>query len=117
MRTATSPRASIARPPAQAARSTIGARTSATAARRGRSPMPRALRPGGGLASAESPAAAGERGERVAEVVSAKVGPERIREDELGIRELPEQEVRDALLARGADEQVGVRHLRRCQAT
>ena len=38
----------------------------------------------------------------------AEVGPEGRREDQLGIRPLPEQEVAGALLAPGADDQVGV---------
>src|SRR5438094_520451 len=39
----------------------------------------------------------------------AEVGPERRRHPELGIGDLPQQEVRDAHLAARADEQVGIR--------
>ena len=47
--------------------------------------------------------------------VRAEVGPERVHEHELGVRGLPEEEVRDALLAGGADDEVGVRELRRVE--
>ena len=53
--------------------------------------------------------------ERLAQVLLAEVGPERVHEDELGVGELPEQEVRDPQLARRADEQVRVGHLRRVE--
>ena len=49
--------------------------------------------------------------ERRAEVVGAEVGPERVGEDELRVRRLPEQEVRDPELARGADEKVDLGEL------
>ena len=44
--------------------------------------------------------------ERCPQVVGAEVGPERVGEDELGVRRLPEHEVRDPELARRADQQV-----------
>src|SRR4051794_2692022 len=40
------------------------------------------------------------------------IGPEHVLEDELGIGRLPEQEVGQALLARGADDEVGIGHVR-----
>src|SRR5512137_389471 len=42
-----------------------------------------------------------------------EVGPERVAEIELRIRQVPEQEIADALLATGADEQI--RFGRACQ--
>src|SRR5919204_232454 len=47
-----------------------------------------------------------------AQVVAAEVGPELFHEDKLGIRKLPQEEIRDPELTRCADQQVGVRHLR-----
>ena len=58
----------------------------------------------------------GERRERVAEVIGAEVGPERVGEDELGVGRLPEHEVRDPELARGADQEVDLGQLRRIEA-
>src|SRR4051812_40688005 len=49
------------------------------------------------------------RGDRFAEGLGAEIGPQRVGEIELGVRELPQQEVGDALLAARADEQVGLR--------
>ena len=46
-----------------------------------------------------------------AEPLLAEVGPERVVEHELGVGRLPEQEVRDPLLARGADHEVGIGEL------
>ena len=46
----------------------------------------------------------------------AEVGPERLREDELGVRRLPQQEVREPLLARRPDEEVDLGQLRRREA-
>src|SRR5262245_2798505 len=44
------------------------------------------------------------------ELSLAEVGPQGVGHVDLGIGELPEQEVRDAHLAAGADEQVRIRH-------
>src|SRR5215469_14901662 len=44
------------------------------------------------------------------EVDAAEVGPEAIGDEDLGVGDLPEKEVGDALLAGGADEEVGVGH-------
>src|SRR3954451_18747567 len=57
-----------------------------------------------GLASAEAPAPLRVRGERLPELALAEVRPEPVDEDELGVGELPEQEVRDAQLAGGPDD-------------
>src|SRR5262245_66625223 len=46
--------------------------------------------------------------ERRAQVVGAEVGPQRVDETELGVGELPQQEVREPLLAAGTDEQIDV---------
>ena len=43
-------------------------------------------------------------------MVAAEVWPQHIREDELAVGELPQQEVRDAVLAGRANHHVGVRH-------
>src|SRR5689334_11968416 len=56
--------------------------------------------------AAEAALAALVRRDRLAEGLGAEVGPERVGEVELGVRELPQQEVGDALLAAGADEEV-----------
>src|SRR3954463_12312671 len=50
-----------------------------------------------------------DRGPQVATVV---VRPQRVLEHQFGVRRLPQQEVRDALLAAGANEEIDVRHLR-----
>src|SRR5689334_20796813 len=40
-----------------------------------------------------------------------EIGPQRVGEIKLGVGQLPEQEVADALLAAGADEQIGLRRV------
>src|SRR4029077_17609125 len=67
------------------------------------------------LPTAESSTAARIIRKRGPQVTGVEVGPELVREDKLRVRELPEQEVRDALLTAGADQQVGIRQLRRVQ--
>src|SRR2546426_1000847 len=57
----------------------------------------------------EAPVAALVVGDGAIEIRGAEVGPERRRHPELGIGDLPQQEVRDAHLAARADEQVGIR--------
>ena len=49
------------------------------------------------------------------EPLLAEVGPEGVVEDELGVGRLPEQEVRDPLLARGPDHEVGICELGRVE--
>src|SRR5512134_174367 len=56
--------------------------------------------------AAEAPLAPAVRGERFFERRGIEVGPQRLGEVELGVGELPQQEVADALLAAGADEEV-----------
>ncbi len=52
---------------------------------------------------------------RDAEALLAEVGPQRVVEDELGVRRLPEQEVRDPLLAGGADDEIRIGELGRVE--
>src|SRR5437870_5781235 len=47
-------------------------------------------------------------GDRVVELLRTEVGPERVREQQLGVGALPEQEVRDSFLAGRPDDQVGI---------
>src|SRR5665213_1070640 len=54
-------------------------------------------------------------GEGFEQMDAAKVGPEPVGDEDLGVGDLPEQEVRDALLAAGANDQIGVRHVRRVE--
>ena len=41
-------------------------------------------------------------------MAAAEVGPERVGDPDLGVRDLPEQEVADAHLAARADQQIGI---------
>ena len=65
--------------------------------------------------AAEAAAAARVLGEGLPEVPLAEVGPERVHEHELRVGELPEEEVRDPQLPRGADQKVGLGHLGRVE--
>src|SRR5207245_11470462 len=49
--------------------------------------------------------------DRRPELLRPEVGPERVGEHVLGVRGLPEEEVRGAALAGSADDEVRVRHL------
>ena len=51
-------------------------------------------------------------GDGFEEVDAAEVGPEAVGDEDLGVGDLPEEEVGDALLAGGADDEVGVGHVR-----
>ena len=62
----------------------------------------------GGVSPAESAVALGVVADRAQEVDLAQVGAERLDEVELAVRGLPEQEVAEPLLARRADDEVGV---------
>src|SRR5580698_1514600 len=64
-----------------------------------------------GVDGAEAADPALEVDDRLVEVTPAHVGPEDLGEDQLAVGQLPEQEVRDAGLARGANDQVGVGHV------
>src|SRR5271165_81908 len=71
--------------------------------------------------SAESPTAepaatVGELRQRLLERGACEVGPQLVAEDELGVGRLPKQVVREAALTAGADDQVGVVHLRGVEA-
>src|SRR5438270_10699036 len=67
------------------------------------------------LAATEPPPALPELGERGLEGLAREVGPQLVAEDELGVGRLPEQVVGQALLAAGADDEVGVVHLGRVE--
>src|SRR6478672_9285353 len=54
--------------------------------------------------------AATELGDGPFEMLLAEVGPQGVDEHQLGIGALPEQEIADALLAAGADQEVGIGH-------
>src|SRR3954469_5051224 len=77
----------------------------------GRPPRRRAGR-SAGSSSAEAPAPPCVLGEGLPEMTLAEVRPERVHEDELRVRELPEEEVRDAELPGGADQEIRLGHLR-----
>src|SRR5262249_60100421 len=49
------------------------------------------------------------------EVLPPEVGPENVRDPDLGVRDLPQQEVRDPHLAARADEEVGIGLARRVE--
>src|SRR5215208_162097 len=63
------------------------------------------------LDSAAAPVAAREGSDGSAELLGGEVRPERIRDVELGVGDLPEQEVRDPQLPAGADHEVHLRCL------
>src|SRR5919198_1617459 len=107
---ATAPSATTHHPPSQTRPRTTGSRPTATTMR-----DQNALRRGL-LSAAEAAAAARIVLQGGAELRLAEVRPQGVDEDELGVRELPEQEVRDAKLARRPDQQVRIRHVRLVQA-
>ena len=61
--------------------------------------------------AAEAPLALPIPIDRGVERGGVEIGPQHVGEIELGVGELPQQEVRDPLLAAGADEQVGLRRV------
>src|SRR5438132_51287 len=67
------------------------------------------------LSPAEAAAAARIVLQCGAEIGLAEVGPEAVDEGELGVGELPEEEVRDAKLAGSADEEIRVGHVGRVE--
>src|SRR5215208_6604226 len=67
------------------------------------------------LPAAEPAAALRIGGEGGAKLAGAEVGPQRVDEHELGVRELPEEEVRDPELAARPDQQVGIGKVRRME--
>src|SRR5207248_1918820 len=76
----------------------------AAAARRGPGPQAR-------LPASEAAAARGEVLEALLERFPREVRPQLVAEHQLGVRTLPQQVVRDPLLATGADDQVGIVHV------
>ena len=54
---------------------------------------------------------------RLQQVLAAEIGPQDVGHPDLGIRDLPEQEVRDAHLAARADQQIRIRLARRVKET
>src|SRR5438552_1076899 len=69
-------------------------------------------RPAGtSTAKPAAPLAAAVRSDGLVERRGVEVGPQRLGEVELAIRELPQQEVADALLAAGADEEIRLRRI------
>src|SRR5438552_17868956 len=49
--------------------------------------------------------------DRLEEMAAAKIGPEHFRDVDLRVRDLPQQKVRHAQLAAGADEKIGIMHV------
>src|SRR5271169_3597033 len=70
-----------------------------------------------GLDGAEPSYPALELHHRLVQVTATHVGPQDVGEEELAVSDLPEEEVRDAGLARGADDEVGVGHVREVEVT
>ena len=66
---------------------------------------------GGLTEAAEATLALLVGGDGFEEMEAAEVGPEAVSDEDLGIGDLPEEEVGDALLAGGADDEVGVGHV------
>src|SRR5437868_1691688 len=86
-----------------------GAATTANATRRASSlTAPRASRARSGGDAPEASLASLEREHRLEQLAPPEVGPQHARDVQLRVRDLPQQEVRDPLLAGRADEQVGV---------
>src|SRR5262245_11495942 len=69
-----------------------------------------ARRPGRRSKAPEPTSAALVLGDRAVEIPGGEVGPENRDDEELGVRDLPEQEVREAILAARPDQEVGVGH-------
>src|SRR6267378_432887 len=63
----------------------------------------------------ETPLAALVVGDGAVEIRRPEIGPERRRHPELGVGDLPQQEVRHAHLAARADQQIGIRHALRVE--
>src|ERR671913_104994 len=82
--------------------SAIGASTRAVAALH---------RSTGTLDAAPAPGAGPERLQSLQELLGGEVGPQRFRHVELSVGYLPEQEIRDAQLAAGPDQQVDLRYV------
>src|SRR5919198_6272928 len=121
-----SPRANTS-PPSAVMKIANAAAGAAAMRRAPRSERPRRRRRGGrrrggglrrgseaiGLARPEPALPLLELVERRLEIRTIEVRPERLREHELRVRALPQQEVREPALAARADQEVGIGHLRR----
>src|SRR5262245_46493942 len=115
---ATAATRSIQGKPNQIAASSSGPRTRADRIRMSR---PR-FRPARGVGASAADAAIAsltptKLRDRLLKVLLAEVGPQRVDKHQLGIGALPQQEIADALLAAGADQQVGIGHARRQEFT
>src|SRR5581483_6299019 len=71
--------------------------------------------PAAWLATPEAAAARGEGLEALHERLPREVRPQLVAKHQLGVRALPQQVVRDPLLAAGADDQIGVVHVGRVE--
>src|SRR5260370_108323 len=112
--TASSTRADSQGPPSHTAASATGAITRAERIRsRSELSLASARSNGGAVATFAAVIVA----QRFLEIGLAAIPPQRRGEDELGIRRLPQQEIADALLAAGADDEIGIRHVRGEQVT
>src|SRR5215470_4332588 len=58
----------------------------------------------------EAPLAAMKVRDRAIQLQRAEIGPQRRRDPQLGVRDLPQEEVRDPHLAARANEQIGIRN-------
>src|SRR5689334_19944132 len=104
-------------PPTRAMRTRSGRKTTALTTRRTKlGSRGRTAAPGGSgftpardsARSAEATASALEVIDRLVEVFAPEIGPENVGHPELRVRELPEQEIGDAKLAAGADQEIGI---------
>src|SRR5512147_170933 len=84
-----------------------GTATTVVAARRG-NVVAAAVAAPRSAGPAEAPASMLEVMDRLVEVLAAEIGPERVGDPELGVRRLPEEEVRDAELPARPDEEIGI---------
>src|SRR6187399_2847593 len=57
---------------------------------------------------AETAFAAAECGDRIIEMRDRKIRPQHLADIQLGVCKIPQQEIADAMIAAGADEQIGV---------
>src|SRR5689334_24756723 len=60
---------------------------------------------------AVSPLARRERCQRRFQLRNVEIRPQRVAEEDLGVGEVPQQEVADPMVAAGADEEVGIGHV------
>src|SRR5262245_21686623 len=98
-------------PPNHKAASASGARTTLEAMRKPsvrHDPASQLRSAWSATRGAVAPVAAVELAHRVAQALLVEVRPQRLGEYQLGVGRLPQQEVGQALLAGGADQQVGI---------